>query len=224
MQKPTIRAIFVDFGNVCVTFNFYRFIKNFSRAAKVPQAKIEVALLKKKAGGKGYGGYSPLFEAFECGEIGPTRFFHALTVALGCGERIDYATFVRLWVDIFDRENVALDRLFSRLPQKKFLLSNTNTLVHGRYISWCAIIRNHFPSRADRILSYEVGAVKPNPLIYKVALARANVRPEQSLFLDDMPGNIEAWRALGGVGIVYHAGNHSMRELRKGLRVLGMLR
>ena len=220
MKKPAIRAIFVDFGNVCATFDFRRFIENFSRATKVPQKEIEVVLLEKRARGSaygGYGGYSPLFELFECGELPPVQFFHVLTALLGCRKCIDYFTFARLWTDIFDKENEGLDELLALLPQKKYLLSNTNKIVHGRHIAYCRITRNHFPLREQRILSCEVGAIKPNPLIYKVALRRAEVKPEQALFLDDMPENIEAWRALGGVGIVYHAGVHSIQELRKEL-------
>ncbi|OGZ07187.1 MAG: hypothetical protein A3C93_03385 [Candidatus Lloydbacteria bacterium RIFCSPHIGHO2_02_FULL_54_17] len=223
MKKPTIRAIFVDFGNVCATFDMKRFVKNTERAFGVSAEEIQDVLFMKAKDG-GYKGYSPLFMAFECGEIGPVGFFHALTHTLHCEERVDYATFARLWVDVFDRENVELDKLLAKLPQKKYLLSNTNTLVHARHISGCAIVRNHFPTRPDRILSYEVGVVKPNPLIYKVALARAGTKPEQSLFLDDMEENIDAWRELGGVGVVYHAKNDPIAKLKKELRTLGVLK
>lgn len=185
-------------------------------------SEIEAALREKAGGGKGYGGYSPLFASFECGKIGSMEFFHTLSVVLGCFTQVDYNTFARLWVDIFDDENAELDKLLFDLPQKKYLLSNTSTLVHERYIVHCAIVRNHFPLHEQRILSCNVGAIKPNSLIYKAAWAKANVKPEQSLFLDDIPENINAWRAEGGHGIVYHAGKHSIKELRKKLRAFGM--
>ncbi|MEK7118335.1 MAG: HAD-IA family hydrolase [Patescibacteria group bacterium] len=185
-------------------------------------AEIEAALRKKAVGRKGYEGYSPLFASFECGEIGSMNFFHALSAVLGCSMRTDYNTFARLWVNIFDGENADLDKLLLELPQKKYLLSNANALVNERYIAHCAIVRNHFPLYEQRILSCNVGAIKPNPFIYKAAWARADVKPEQSLFLDDIPENIEAWRAEGGHGIVYHAGKHSIKELRKKLRTFEM--
>lgn len=196
---------------------------NMSRATKVTEERIMETLMTKRRDGKGYKGYSPLFAAFECGEIGPVEFFHILTSALDCGRHIDFDTFARIWVDIFDKENRALDRLLALLPQKKYLLSNTNKLVHGRYIAECRIIRNHFPSRADRILSYDVGAIKPDPVIYRAALATAKVDAMHALFIDDMPENIDAWRMLGGHGIVYHAGTDRITVLKKEFRAFGLI-
>lgn len=222
MQTPNIRVLFVDVGNVCLAIDFHRFITSFSRTIKIPEAQVEAVLC---ANGPGSGGYSPLFESFECGEIGPVGFFIALTNTLKCADRIDFNTFARLWVDVFEKENTELDELLHRIPQEKYLLSNINTLMHGRCVAYCTIVRNHFPTRDRRILSYDkdVHAIKPNPLIYKVALARAKVRPEETLFIDDMPENIAVWQALGGHGIVYHVKKNSIQELETALRTFGVL-
>ncbi len=45
--------------------------------------------------------------------------------------------------------------------------------------------------------SCELGSLKPDPAIFRVALARAGCRPQQALFIDDAPANVDAAAALG---------------------------
>ena len=45
--------------------------------------------------------------------------------------------------------------------------------------------------------SSAVGMRKPDPAIYRLALARVDARPAEAVFVDDMPGNVAAARALG---------------------------
>jgi putative hydrolase of the HAD superfamily len=47
------------------------------------------------------------------------------------------------------------------------------------------------------IYSAEIGLAKPDPRIYQYALKQLDVRPEESVFVDDMPANVEAARAVG---------------------------
>ncbi len=220
MKKPEIRVLFFDFGNVCATYEFERFIRSFSAHTGIPEHLVLSTLNEGINTGVHY---SPLFLDLESGKISPHQFFHQLTAILDCADRIDYETFARLWVDIFLEENTALDTLLSLLPQKKYLLSNTNHIVHARYIAECGIIRRHFPFYGDRVLSYEVGAVKPEIKIWDSAFARANVQPEQAVFIDDLPANIAGWRARGGHGIVYNAHIHSIEYLTTELQKFGIM-
>jgi epoxide hydrolase-like predicted phosphatase len=51
--------------------------------------------------------------------------------------------------------------------------------------------------------SSEVGVRKPDPAIYRLALARlGGLAPERAVFLDDFAGNVEAARALGMRGVL----------------------
>ncbi len=47
------------------------------------------------------------------------------------------------------------------------------------------------------VVSGRIGMVKPEPAIYRHALARFGLRPERTLFIDDAPHNVEAARAVG---------------------------
>lgn len=48
-----------------------------------------------------------------------------------------------------------------------------------------------------RVWSCQVGVVKPDPAIYRHALAELGVEPEEALFIDDKMPNIVTARALG---------------------------
>jgi HAD superfamily hydrolase (TIGR01509 family) len=209
-----ITTVFFDFGNVIETFDTERFIRRFATHTRMPRKVV-----KKAADGDAHG-YSELFAAFERGEISPQKFFHLFTTSLGCAGKISYADFTKFWTDIFIAENIHLEKILSQLPQQKFLLSNTNKIMHELHIAHSPIIRKHFPFR-NRVLSYRVGAIKPEPAIYREALLTAKAVPEECLFVDDMPKNIAAWQALGGHGIVYNAHIHSIESLEAELVNIG---
>ncbi len=74
-------------------------------------------------------------------------------------------------------------------------LSNINALAWDGMVSrWplSALFEDPF-----RFLSFELGAVKPDPEIYALVIERLPVRPAHVLFLDDNPLNVEAAHAAG---------------------------
>jgi HAD superfamily hydrolase (TIGR01509 family) len=52
-------------------------------------------------------------------------------------------------------------------------------------------------------VSYEVKSVKPDPEIFLICAQRLNLKPEQCVFVDDSPMNIEAARKLGMKTVLY---------------------
>ena len=48
----------------------------------------------------------------------------------------------------------------------------------------------------EMIISAEVGLVKPDPRIYRLALDRLGVAPEEAVFIDDLLRNVEGARAV----------------------------
>ncbi len=72
-------------------------------------------------------------------------------------------------------------------------LSNTNSL------QWRGMI-SHWPLSAyfeHRFLSFELGAVKPDPAIFERVIERLPVPPAAVLFLDDVALNVEGARVAG---------------------------
>jgi len=55
----------------------------------------------------------------------------------------------------------------------------------------------------DKLLSFEVGIIKPDPAIYILAAKRLGVKPEECVFVDDMIVNVEAAESTGMKGIIF---------------------
>lgn len=53
------------------------------------------------------------------------------------------------------------------------------------------------------VWSYQLRMIKPDPAIYRYLLQKLGTQPEETLFIDDMPSNIDAAQALGMKGIVF---------------------
>jgi putative hydrolase of the HAD superfamily len=62
-------------------------------------------------------------------------------------------------------------------------------------------------------LSFEVGAVKPEPEIYLRCLESLGVEPAEALFVDDRRVNVEAARALGIDAVVFEGEDALAAEL-----------
>ena len=71
----------------------------------------------------------------------------------------------------------------------------------------------------DAIVSGEHGIVKPDPRIFELAIARCRLEPARTVFIDDVPANVEAARACGLQAIRYTGAE----KLREDLAALGLL-
>lgn len=81
------------------------------------------------------------------------------------------------------------------------------------------ILRNHIEDAFDTlVISAEVGMMKPAHEIYRLAAERLGVRPDQAVFVDDMPVNIEAANALGMRGILFKDRAQALKELEMQLK------
>ena len=84
------------------------------------------------------------------------------------------------------------------------------------------IARSRFPFLSwfeDVVMSGEFGVTKPDPRIYRIAIERCHLAPGRTVFVDDLPANVEAAREHG-----FHALHFTGPEkLRADLRALGAL-
>ena len=81
------------------------------------------------------------------------------------------------------------------------VISNTNPI----HVAW---LDAHIPEldALDLVMmSSEVELLKPDPEIFTLALELLEVSPAQALFIDDLPENVDAARALGLSGIVHRS-------------------
>ena len=71
----------------------------------------------------------------------------------------------------------------------------------------------------DIVISGEVGAIKPEPEIFKIMLERIGKPAEQCLFIDDSLANIEQAHKMGFATIHFESSDQLEREMHK----LGLL-
>ena len=63
------------------------------------------------------------------------------------------------------------------------------------------------------IFSGDVGAIKPEAAIYQQLQQRHGLVPQQTVFFDDLLGNVQAARALGWHGIHFHNATQAQADL-----------
>ena len=110
--------------------------------------------------------------------------------------------------DIIDR--TLLDFLRSIRPKYKTgLISNAWSGLRNY------ILREKFDDAFEyMIISAEVGAAKPDPKIFQIALEQLQVRANEAVFVDDFIENIEACQKLGMKGIHFRDIESTMKQLK----------
>ena len=178
-----IRAVFFDLGKVLVDFDWE---PAFKRAAVYCNGDMGVIARWMAT--------TPHACNYECGRITSHQFFEQVRVGIGFRGRFE--DFNEIWSDIFVEipETVALLRKIkatNHLPVG--LLSNTNEM----HIDWVTP-RFDFMRLFDvTVYSYVEGAAKPDAEIYRRALAKVGVKPQEAFFTDDRPDNIAGALAVG---------------------------
>lgn len=64
------------------------------------------------------------------------------------------------------------------------------------------------------IISAEVGVAKPDPKIFKIALEKAGVSPNEAVFVDDFYVNIEGCEKVGMKGIHFKDAESALQQLK----------
>ncbi len=125
--------------------------------------------------------------------------------------KVDDEDFCRYYSEVFTvNEDVAalLPELKKRF--KLVLLSNTN-YIHQKY-GW---EKYDFLKNFDKlILSHEVGAIKPEPEIYKAVMAFTNKPPEEHIFIDDIADYVEGAKKIGWDGIQFKNYDQLVNDLK----------
>jgi putative hydrolase of the HAD superfamily len=194
-----IKSILFDLGNVIIPFDIKR---AYARMSERCGCKPEEVAARIRATG--------LVRPFEKGEIEAEPFVRELCGALKLN--ISHQEFCDWWSCVFLPEPLVPEELLEDLASRHRLLalSNTNP-IHFAMLKEAYPLLRHFD---DYVLSYEVGAAKPEAKIYQEAIARAQCGPEECFFTDDLAVNIEAARAHGMDAVQFLSAEQLKRELR----------
>jgi len=177
-----IRSVISDLGKVLILFDnsiFYnKIVEHTPFDTQEIAARVNVN--------------SDIGQAFDTGRITPRGFYEQALEALQAA--LSYEDFFALYNDVFSLNSPVVETLNRLKPTYRMvMLSNTDVMRLG-------FIKERFPEALlfdEYVLSYEVGFTKPHPLIYQIAVDKAEVSPNECLFIDDRAENIEAARQLG---------------------------
>lgn len=196
MAAPRLEALLLDLGNV---FAFHDNALLFERLARAFHTTPLGFKARLEAG---------LWDEVNRGQLPGDLLRQRLVERLG--HFVSQEEFTALWCSHFriHHEMVrAVEPLVGRV--KLVLLSNTHDL-HVAHLRPQLPILERFDAL---VLSCEVGAVKPQPLIYARALEAAGCAPHAAAFFDDVPAYVQAASALGLHGRLYTTAHDFLAQL-----------
>jgi len=198
MNSSRIKAVIFDLGNVLINFDHMiaaKKILEFTRES--PQ---EIYRLFFDSG---------LTQSFEEGKISARDFFSQVKSLLK--SEISFEEFLPIWNEIFflTDENQKVYELARSISNnyKTVLLSNINEL-HFVYLKKKFPIFDGFHAV---FTSYELGAIKPNPLIYLRVLKILEILPHEAFYVDDRQELILKASELGIKAFLYN-GSERLKE------------
>lgn len=65
------------------------------------------------------------------------------------------------------------------------------------------------------VFSSEVGMQKPDPEIYRLALSRLKVKPQEAIFLDDRERNVDGALSVGMHGLLFTETHQAIQDIKR---------
>lgn len=179
---PLLRTILFDLGNVIVHFSHTLMCEQIGRVLNRTGPEARTFLID-----------SGLMWDFERGKLTETDLLAAVERQFGF--RVEPVALSTACSDIFHLNEPILPVIESLKRQglRLVLLSNTSRW-HIQWIRQQWDVLDHFD---QAVLSYKVGAIKPEPMMYEAALKAIHCRPEECFYTDDIPAYVEAARGFG---------------------------
>ena len=186
------KPVFIsDLGRVLVDIDYTGFLKILKNATLLDEAEFQVRIIHQT---------EEQYRLFETGKLSEKDFFSQFHRQLRL-DRLDESDLPDIWNDIFTPNRRMLD-LISGLKEEGalelVLVSNTNPT----HFAYCDSKYPELSLFDRRVLSYQVGAMKPDIEIYRAALAPCDEK-RLSFYIDDIPEYIAAASHAGIWGVVF---------------------
>lgn len=200
----SIEALVFDIGNVLVPFDWQIFHRRLRKDCPnlPPEAEKE---------------FRELMIRIEIGEMTGEAFTEQAVRAIGFPG--DHRTFVSIWNGIFT-SNISMERTILALKERfpLFLLSNTSELHLAHLMQHWGVFQ-HF---RDGVYSFRAKCAKPNRRIFEIAIKQFGLRPGNTVYIDDLPANVDSALKLGFKAIRYDLRSHAEFEERLAELGVGM--
>jgi epoxide hydrolase-like predicted phosphatase len=177
-----ITAILFDFGQVIASFDLERMVRNLADASGSAPAAIRGHMMEVR----------DLAIRYESGSLTSDAFFEQVRTKTGM--RLDRDGFRKAYCDIFTPIPGTHDIIRVLKPRYRLALVSNTSEWHFEYGIRTVDV---FPLFDTVTLSYEVGAMKPDPAVYHDALRKLGLPPAACIYVDDIQINVEAAAQLG---------------------------
>lgn len=204
-MRKRYSVITFDLGNTIIRFDHNISAEKLANLFKLDSKKVYDTFFD-----------SEITRAFERGAISPREFYKEMTGLLGIS--LPYRDFVSIWNDIFWEDVDACDlvrRLKRDYDYRLFLISNVNRL-HFEHIQKRFDIIKIFD---EVIVSFMVGAIKPDKVIFEDMVKRAGGERREVLYIDDRSDLVKEAKASGIDSIKFEGA----RELERVLEGRGVI-
>lgn len=203
-KKDADLAIIFDLGRVLVDVDFTRGLFKYYHSDQF-QSKTEIIERIFK---------DDLFIAFTTGKLSPQKLYKDLIQRYNL--HLSYDQYVQEWCDIFspmEGMDILVKEIAACYPVG--LLSDTDPL------HWDYCLRSYPFLRIFNkpTLSYEIGALKPNPICYLTAAENVGKQPSRCFFIDDREKNVAGARRAGMQSLQFTGVDDLKSELSK-MRIL----
>lgn len=199
-----LKTVFFDLGNVLLFFSHEKMCAQIASCSGLTPQAVKRILWKER-----------LQDHYELGNIDSAGIYQVFQAH--APEPFSLEQFLEAASDIFipNTQLFPLVKELKELGLRLILLSNISE-CHFNYA------HRHYPIFRlfdDKILSFEVGAMKPDGRIFQAALARALCPPQECFYTDDIPAFIEGAK-LAGLDAELYTG---VAPLRQALSARGLL-
>ncbi len=189
-MTENIKNIIFDYGNVIFTIDFNKTQEAFKNLG-----------IKNVEDFFAHKGHHSLFDQFEKGEITAKQFRNGIREVSNSAHLTD-AEIDQAWNSLLIGVLEGNHELLLKLKHKyrTFLLSNINE-IHLDYISKYLKSTFNIDGNEDFFekiyYSHLVGKRKPNKDIFEQVLSENDLKPEETLFIDDSPQHLKTATEMG---------------------------
>ncbi|MBN2580823.1 MAG: HAD family phosphatase [Pirellulales bacterium] len=198
---PAPRFLYFDLGRVLVDFSLERMFRQLAAVAGLSPSRIGEVL---------FGG--TLQKDYETGRLTSEQFYEEF--CRQTDTRPAAADLAHAGTEIFQL-NLSMLPVIAHLQQAGCRLGVLSNTCEGHWEYCFRTYRIVSEGFRIHVTSYQVGAVKPDPAIFRAAAERAGCRPEEIFFTDDIPGHVAAAGQFGFDAVLYTSTPELVAELRR---------
>jgi putative hydrolase of the HAD superfamily len=193
-----IRAVFWDLGGVLVRTEDHTTRENLAIRLGMSRTELENLVFAGDSGNRA-----------QLGEINAKQHWQNLGSNLGLS--------IEEMV-VFQRDFWGGDQLDTALIESIRALRTRHKigLISNAFSDLRQIITNVWnieDAFDDMTISSETGIMKPDPRIFQIALERLDVQPQESIFIDDFPHNVDGARNINMRAIHFQTRDQTLSEL-----------